>query len=127
MTVESLNRLTTTRYKLSSFCHEANYGPASKTRYRTRIEHEHEHKHEHEHDFENQPICQQPPTTNHQPPTTNHQPPTTNHQPPTTNHQSPITNPLPTPNPKLRALRAFVVKPPRAIPRPTPPKKTPLP
>jgi hypothetical protein len=56
MTVESLNRLTTTRYKLSSFCHEANYGPASKTRYRTRIEHEHEH------DFENHPICQQPPT-----------------------------------------------------------------
>ena len=76
MTVESLNRLKTTRYKLSSLRDQATHGPASKTRYRTRIEHEHEHKHEHEHDFENQPICQQPPTTNHQPPTTNHQPPT---------------------------------------------------
>jgi hypothetical protein len=103
MTVESLNRLKTTRYKPSSLRDQATHGPASKTRYRTRIEHEHEH----EHDFENQPICQQPTTNNQQPTTTNHQPPTTNHQPPTT-------NPLPTPTPKLRALRAFVVKPPRA-------------
>ncbi len=93
MTVESVNRLTTTRYKLSSFSDEANYKPASKTRYRTRIEHEHEH--EHEHDFENHPIFPQPPTT----------------------------NPLPTPTPKLRALRAFVVKPPRAKTRATLPQK----
>lgn len=54
MTVESLNRLKTTRYKPSSLRDQATHGPASKTRYRTRIEHEHEHEHEQEQEYEHE-------------------------------------------------------------------------